>query len=36
VLYGTNSEIWTVSIDGGTPVKTNLPFGQFGYSLDGS
>ena len=35
VLYGADGVVWRVSINGGTPEKTDLPFTQFGYSTDG-
>jgi hypothetical protein len=35
VWYGSNDAIWHVSLDGGTPEKTNLPLAYFGFSPDG-
>jgi len=35
VLYGKDGALWRISIDGGTPEKTSLPFTQVGYSRDG-
>jgi len=34
-LYAADEAVWRISIDGGTPEKTDLPFAQFGYSRDG-
>ena len=35
VIYAASGAVWRVSLDGGTPEKTDLPFGQFGFSNDG-
>jgi eukaryotic-like serine/threonine-protein kinase len=35
VVYASSGAIWRISLDGGTPEKTDLPFGQFGFSNDG-
>jgi Tol biopolymer transport system component/predicted Ser/Thr protein kinase len=35
VLYGVDGVVWRIPMDGGTPEKTDLPFGLFGYSADG-
>ena len=34
-LYAADEVVWRVSLDGGTPEKTDLPFAEFGYSRDG-
>jgi Tol biopolymer transport system component len=34
VIYAHNGVIWRISMDGGTPEKTDLPFAQFGFSDD--
>jgi eukaryotic-like serine/threonine-protein kinase len=34
ILYGADGAVWRVSIDGGTPEKTDLPFEEFGFSKD--
>jgi Tol biopolymer transport system component len=34
-LYVVDGGVWRVSLDGGNPEKTDLPFSQIGYSLDG-
>jgi Tol biopolymer transport system component/tRNA A-37 threonylcarbamoyl transferase component Bud32 len=35
VIYASTGAIWRISLDGGMPEKTNLPFSQFGFSNDG-
>jgi Tol biopolymer transport system component len=35
-LYVADGAVWRVSIEGGTPEKTDLPFSEFGYSPDGT
>jgi serine/threonine protein kinase len=35
VLYATNSALWLIPLEGGDPVKLDLPPGQIGYSRDG-
>lgn len=34
VLYGTDSAVWSVPLEGGTPTKTDLPLTVWGYSQD--
>jgi Tol biopolymer transport system component len=34
-IYASSGAVWRVSLDGGTPEKTDLPFSQFGFSNDG-
>ena len=34
-IYAAESAIWRVPIDGGTPVKLNVPLGDVDYSWDG-
>ena len=36
VVYVANDEWWRVSIDGGTPVKADLPYAEVGFSRDGT
>ncbi len=33
--YAADAATWRVSLDGGTPEKTNLPFAELGFSPDG-
>ena len=35
VIYASSGAIWRISLDGGIPEKTDLPFSQFGFSDDG-
>lgn len=35
LVYAADGALWRISIDGGTPEKTDLPFSQIGYSRDG-
>jgi serine/threonine protein kinase len=34
-MYAADNAIWSISIDGGTPVKLDLPFTEVWYSNDG-
>jgi len=35
VMYAADSALWSIPIDGGTPVKLDLPFTEAWYSRDG-
>ena len=35
IIYTSDSALWNLSLNGGTPVKLNLPFDIAGYSPDG-
>src|SRR5262249_22672175 len=35
VIYGSENSLWRVPMEGGTPVKLNLPFTLVSYSWDG-